>query len=273
MTERADASDIGQGVSGIFEKERIMKLVTGFFMAWGNFLSLPCPYKKWDNSLKNTMLAFLPCIGGVVGLLAIAFYYILGGLPLSLFVLGYVAYMFGVCGFMHLDGFMDVNDAVLSRRPLEERKRILKDSTTGAFAVISVVLLILAFYVGSETALTEMSVWDLFIIPVVSRSCAGLWVLMFRPMGTSQYLADSEEKSRGKCRMALVIQAIVFVGVATFLNGYLMARTLAYVAIMFGASLVACLFAKKQLDGMNGDIAGYCICVAELAGVLALAIL
>lgn len=250
-----------------------MKLVTGFFMAWGNFLSLPCPYKRWDNSLKNVMLAFLPTIGAVIGLLAMGVFYLMRGLPLPLLTLAYVAYMYGVCGFMHLDGFMDVNDAVLSRRPLEERKRILKDSTTGAFAAISLVLLILAFYVGSKIALQEMGLWDLFVIPVVSRGCAGLWVLMFRPMGTSQYLEDSEEKSRGKCRVALVIQTIVLVGMASFLNGYLMARTLACLAIMFGVSLVACLFAKKQLDGMNGDIAGYCICVSELGGILALAIL
>ena len=34
---------------------------------------------------------------------------------------------------------MDCNDAIMSRRPLEERQRILKDSTVGAFAVVTVV--------------------------------------------------------------------------------------------------------------------------------------
>ena len=37
-----------------------MKLLTGFFMAWGNFLTLPCPLKRWDKDLKNYMLGFLP---------------------------------------------------------------------------------------------------------------------------------------------------------------------------------------------------------------------
>ena len=46
-----------------------MKLITGFFMAWGNFLTLPCPLKKWDNDLKNYMLGFLPSVGLIVGLL------------------------------------------------------------------------------------------------------------------------------------------------------------------------------------------------------------
>mgnify|MGYP002446176900 CR=1 FL=1 len=35
---------------------------------------------------------------------------------------------------------------ILSRRPLEDRQRILKDSHTGAFAVISIVFYILAYF-------------------------------------------------------------------------------------------------------------------------------
>ena len=38
-------------------------------MAWGNFLSLPCPYRHWDGKLKNMMLGFLPLIGFAAGLL------------------------------------------------------------------------------------------------------------------------------------------------------------------------------------------------------------
>ncbi len=46
-----------------------------------------------------------------------------------------------VTGFLHLDGYMDVCDALLSRRDLATRQKILKDSHCGAFAVICMVLL------------------------------------------------------------------------------------------------------------------------------------
>ena len=46
-----------------------MKLITGFFMAWGNFLTLPCPLKLWDSNLKNYMLGFLPSVGLIIGLI------------------------------------------------------------------------------------------------------------------------------------------------------------------------------------------------------------
>ena len=104
-----------------------MKFVIGFFMAWGNFITLPCPYKRWDGSLKNMMLGFLPSVGAVVGLLWMALLWVVWqlGLPLLIASLVMIFYIFAVCGFMHLDGFMDCNDAILSRRPLEERQRIL----------------------------------------------------------------------------------------------------------------------------------------------------
>ena len=62
---------------------------------------------------------------------------------------GLRALLLAVCpwlctGFLHLDGYMDVCDAVLSRRDLATRQRILKDSHCGAFAVICMVLLALA---------------------------------------------------------------------------------------------------------------------------------
>ena len=97
-------------------------------MAWGNFITLPCPYKKWDGQLKNMMLAFLPSVGLVIGVLWMAIFWLLVYLQLPPILISFTMlfYIFAVCGFMHMDGFMDCNDAILSRRPLEERQRILK---------------------------------------------------------------------------------------------------------------------------------------------------
>ena len=118
-----------------------MKYITAFFMAWGNFITLPCPYKKWDSKLLNMMLMFLPAIGAVIGALWVIVIELMlwFGVPDQVTAFAAVFFLFAICGFMHLDGFMDCNDAILSRRPLEERQRILKDSNVGAFAVVSVV--------------------------------------------------------------------------------------------------------------------------------------
>ena len=45
-----------------------MKLfIYGFFMAWGMFLAIPCPFRRWDEAARGRMLGFLPLIGLIVG--------------------------------------------------------------------------------------------------------------------------------------------------------------------------------------------------------------
>ena len=62
-------------------------------------------------------------------------------MPVVLTAAVMTVYPFLISGCIHLDGFMDVNDAVMSRRPLEDRQRILKDSHVGSCAVICVSLI------------------------------------------------------------------------------------------------------------------------------------
>ena len=251
-----------------------MKFITGFFMAWGNFITLPCPYKKWDGQLKNMMLAFLPSVGLVIGVLWMAIFWLMVYLQLPPVLISFIMlfYIFAVCGFMHMDGFMDCNDAILSRRPLEERQRILKDSTVGAFAVVTVAFLLLAWFAAMQEAIYHITYVDLLLLPVVSRGFSGMSVLTYKPIGHSQYVEDYKEPGRGKYRAAVAIQMLIVIGIVVFLGGNIV-KTLSCAAVIAVTALIACAYARKQLGGMSGDIAGYTICISELAGIFALAIL
>ena len=119
-----------------------MKLVvTAFFMAWGMFWMVPCPLKWWDERARKGMLLFLPVIGLLNGLVWALFVWLrekyLPGL-LGAGLLTVIPYVFS--GFIHLDGYMDCADAVLSRRDLETRRKILKDSHVGSFAVVALAI-------------------------------------------------------------------------------------------------------------------------------------
>jgi len=249
------------------------KFITGFFMAWGNFITLPCPYKKWDSQLKNMMLAFLPSIGAVIGALWMGIFWLLlrSGISPLLISFAMMFYIFAVCGFMHMDGFMDCNDAILSRRPLEERQRILKDSTVGAFAVVTVAFLLLGWFAAMSAAVFTMGYLDLLILPVVSRAVAGAAVLSYKPIGHSQYAEDYKLPGRWKYRLAIFVQTLIFIGVDILLGGGWI-KILICAAVIAAAAYLACLYARKQLGGMSGDIAGYTICISELAGIITLAI-
>ena len=99
------------------------------------------------------MLVMFPVIGLIMGILWYGLFLLIrvANIPAPLAAALLTAYPFAISGFIHLDGFMDCNDAILSRRPLEERRRILKDSHVGAFAVITAILLFLLFYASMRS--------------------------------------------------------------------------------------------------------------------------
>ena len=155
---------------------------TGFMMSWGMFLAIPCPCRIWDEKARPHMVACLPLTGGVVGLVWAAMAWLLQRLgcaaPLRAVLLAAAPWL--VTGFLHLDGYMDVCDALLSRRDLATRQKILKDSHCGAFAVICMVLL-----AAVQCALFADAPWlrllPLGAIPVASRACASVAVQRLRP--------------------------------------------------------------------------------------------
>lgn len=234
--------------------------IYGFFMAWGMFLTIPCPKKIWRESARRKMLACLPLIGLIVGGIWALCAWLGSFLPQPLAALLCAAAPWLITGFMHLDGYMDVCDAVLSRRDLETRQRILKDSHCGAFAVICLALLVLcqwAVFLSAEA----LSLWPLTLIPAASRACAALAVLTLRPMSTSQYSA----MTRGGAPVvfaAIVLAAVCGLSVLLWDSFAPLAAAVCY--------WLAAWYAFRQLDGMSGDVSGFALTIAELGGAAVL---
>ncbi|MBQ6973750.1 MAG: adenosylcobinamide-GDP ribazoletransferase [Oscillospiraceae bacterium] len=234
-----------------------MSVITGFFMAWGMFLAIPCPCKRWGEAARPFMLAELPLIGAIVGGVWAAALWLCRFLPLSVAALLLTTVPWLCTGCIHLDGYMDVCDAVLSRRDLATRQRILKDSHSGAFAVIGMVLLALAQW---SFFLTGRAVWhDVLVIPVATRACAGLAVLLLRPMHTSQYSAMAAGRGGFVAALALALAAAIVAPMVLWGSVAPLAAAVVYWLC------AAC--GVKQLDGMNGDISGFALTLGELAGV------
>lgn len=245
------------------------KAVTGFFMSWGMFCAIPCPLKIWDEDAKLYSVVMLPVLGVVIGLvwavLALVLDVISAPWLLSAALLAVCPSL--VSGFIHLDGFMDCCDAILSRRDLAERQRILKDSHTGAFAVISVVILFLLNF-GAMSDFTDKSVWMLLFLPGAARCASAISVLSFQPIGHSGY-AKAFENSKKGYRIAAwcILAAFAVLPVIIFGVSGLFALTAQI------AAFLAILYARNQLGGMSGDISGYGIAIGELVGAVALAVL
>ncbi|MDO4745640.1 MAG: adenosylcobinamide-GDP ribazoletransferase [Bacillota bacterium] len=269
-----------------------MKYIRGFLMAWGNFSALPCPYHKWHEDSRKAMLCMLPLVGAMLAVIVCVAWWLLDliGVPAILTGAILTALYFICNGFIHLDGFMDCSDAILSRRPeLSERQRILKASDVGAFAVISVVMMLLVFAASMMTLTEGFSIEKagiLLVVMTVSRSVAADAVGRKPAMKTSQY-ADLGETSKsgdvnafGMAEQAVIglIMAIVILGVPMVVTGAepTVLYILYYAPVAIVAIAAACgigAYARKQLGGMNGDIAGYMVVMSETIAVLAAAVL
>lgn len=239
--------------------------IYGFFMAWGMFLSIPCPFPKWREEARPQMIACLPLVGSILGGLWALLAWGARALscPQEPAALVLAVFPWLCTGFIHLDGFMDVCDAVLSRRDLPERQRILKDSHCGAFAVICMCLLSLAQWVVFCSA-EAPALLSLAMLPAVTRGCAGLAVLSLKPMQSSQY-ARSSAKPVG-ARVCLCVLLTAALALPLVFNGWRGTACLAAAGVYW----LAALSAKRQLGGMSGDVSGFALCLAELAGAAVL---
>ena len=234
-------------------------------MCQSMFCALPFPWHGWEEKARDKMLLCLPIVGLEIGLLwfGAGWLCVILGLPERIRAFVLCALPFVLTGGMHLDGFLDVTDAVRSCRSLDRRREILKDSYVGSFAVIGVVLLMLAQFAAAASFRPDMDSRALILIPVVSRCCSVLAISLLPPMTTSQY-AGMEKKSI--VLPVLMLAAAVGIG---FAFGWKCGMELACTVVGFGLALRS---AYHSLQGMNGDISGYSICIAELAGLMAVAI-
>ena len=236
-------------------------------MCQSMFCSIPAP-QVWDEKARDKMLLFLPIVGLEIGAIWALLAWACRLLNLPALVTGLIlcAYPFLITGFIHLDGYMDVTDAVKSCRSLERRREILKDSHVGAFAVIGIVLLMLAQFAFFAAVPENVDYRILMFVPAISRCGSSLAVTVLKPMNTSQYAAQKKPKSHVAVLLAMT---------AAFLAaGFLLCGRYGFVLLggMAGYSL-ALRKAYKSLEGMNGDISGYALTISELCAGAVFAIL
>ena len=248
------------------------RLLHAFIMCQSMFCSIPLPKKLayiWDEKARPLMLLFLPVVGLEMGLIwaGIAWLCQYFGVPQLVTGLILCVYSYMVTGFIHLDGFIDVKDAVGSCRDLEKRRAILKDSHVGAFAVIGCVLLLLADFAFLASASGDFRI--LILIPVVSRCGSSLAVTTLRPISVSQYAGAFKE---GVTKAQPVILSVMLA--AALAVGFVLCGKYAFALV---AEVIAYALALRKgfrsLDGMNGDISGYALTLSELAAVAVFALL
>lgn len=241
-----------------------------YLQAWAMcrsmFCFIPSFWRVWNEEARPLMLVFLPVLGLELGALWWGLAWLLRhfAVPVTVAALLLCAYPYAVTGAIHLDGFMDVVDAVRSCAAPEKRREILKDPHVGSFAVVGCVLAMLAGF--SVFSVGRGDIRLLLLIPVVSRCGSALAVTLLPPMSTSQYAKQAIEKNQAIALFLMLAAALA----AGFLLCGISGLALVIELIAYALAL---LRGYQALGGMNGDVAGYALTISELCGVAAFALL
>lgn len=214
-------------------------------------------------------LRFFPFAGLTIGGFFVAIGWLVEPfLPTSLLVLLLLSAWVYTTGGLHLDGVMDVADAVGSNAPLEKKYEILKDSRVGSFAVMALIFLLLwkvALLYELLSALPTALWIGLLFVPILSRYQALFQLYFFQPI-QNKGLAYEWRK-----HLTVFDLCIAFIWIILFAVLYPPLVMMLPLQVVF--SFCYGKWAMKQFKGMNGDLVGTSIEGAELWNLMVLYIL
>ena len=237
-------------------------MLDSILAAFGMYSVLPVPQRPWTEKTMKYCICFLPLVGGLIGAVQLAAFFVLyrrgTGVLLSGAVLSALPLL--LSGGIHMDGFLDTCDAVHSWKGKEERLRILKDPHAGAFAVIGgLVYCTLSLGVWSEAA--EETILPLCLTFVLSRGLSALTALTLpKARGDGMLRQETDPVPGGAALCMGIVSAAAAVCIVA-------AGGLKMLAVPAAAVLVILYYrhmALHMFGGVTGDLAGWFLQVCEL---------
>lgn len=238
-------------------------------IAFAMYSKLPMPRVDWEKKALSWALCWFPLVGLFIGAvlwlwLVLAQWLGFGAIFTAAFAL---LLPIALSGGIHLDGFCDTCDALSSHQSREKKLEILKDSHTGAFAIICCGLYLLVFFAAwCQVEAAGRTALVLGLGPVLSRSLSGLFaVTLPNARGTGLLATFTGPMDAARARVVLAVWAIAAAAAMVFLSPW------TGVGVLAGAAL-ACVYyvatAKRQFGGVTGDLAGFFLQLCELGMVL-----
>ena len=240
-----------------------MPVIRSLLIAFSTYSRIPVPQVEWNEENRRYSMCFFPLVGLVTGLLVWGWLSLCACLKMGPFLQGAVAALLPLLctGGIHMDGYMDTTDALASWQSQEKRLEILKDSHTGAFAVMGCagyLLLSAALYSEAD--------------PAAGLRLAGVFVLS-RALSAFALVRMRNARNRGMLddisRVAEKRLVTLSGGVYALLCLVLWLATGVRTALLCVLAAVLCYLyyqhmSYKQFGGVTGDLAGWFLQVTEL---------
>ncbi|MDT8859291.1 adenosylcobinamide-GDP ribazoletransferase [Alkalihalobacillus sp. MEB130] len=239
------------------------QMVFGLIVAIQFLTRLPVPINvPWNKQTSKWAIRSYPFVGIVMGLLILVVAVGLEShLSISMMALLTVTVWVWLTGGLHLDGWMDVADALGSNASLEKKWEIMKDPHVGSFGIIAL-LFLLGWKVFLIYSLFEIGFPIFALLFILAFSRLGAVIIMIAlPTAKQQGLAwewkkNIDWKDGLYAFIPIVAILILFEGFLFFIPAYLLFIT------AFG------VWVKYKFKGTNGDLLGTAIEGGELWGLV-----
>ncbi len=256
-----------------------MNLFKSIAISFSLYSKIPMPIFEWKEENYNHAIAFLPLVGMVIGSVSYGVLLLCEMFEIPVFVTTLILTLVPVLltGGFHLDGFMDVQDALHSYQPREKKLEIMKDPHIGAFAVIGVgamTLMWLAFmYLLVDRAFGRGKISFLIalmgVYPFIRALC-GITSILF-PNAKKEGMLSMETGKSGKTDITiLLILGIISLAYMFAMNAFAGCSALvaAILFVIWYKSLC-----NKQFGGVTGDTAGFFVVAGELFLLMVIAVM
>lgn len=249
-----------------------MDLLGSLAIAFSMYSRIPMPQVEWTGPRMKYAMCFFPLVGLIIGLLIYGGYLVLAacGLAKSGWLI-LAAVPLVVTGGIHMDGFLDVTDAMASHADRERKLEILKDPHVGAFAVIGCSVYLL-FYAAALGEMKPEMLPAYGAVFVLSRAFSGLAVVVF-PKAKNTGLAaafsgQAQKRTVAVTMLAYIGASLVWISIFGGIGAGIFAA-----AGSLGSWIYYYRMAKREFGGITGDLAGYFLQICELVLLMALAVL
>ncbi len=240
-----------------------MKILKSIAVAFSMYSRIPMPHFNWDSEDMKYHLIFFPFVGAVIGGLEYLLYFLTDKYKLSNIVFAIIAILIPlvVTGGFHMDGYMDVEDALSSWQTKEKRLEILKDPHIGAFSVINLVTAGL-IYLAALIMMSKQGfiIWCFAFF--VARCFSGICVVSLKK-AKDEGLLHTESKTASQkivfaCICIELVIAFIIAGSINFFYTFLLFAIIGFTA------LIDMSRARKHFGGITGDVMGWFVVNAQM---------
>ncbi|MBY0121188.1 adenosylcobinamide-GDP ribazoletransferase [Bacillus sp. S/N-304-OC-R1] len=240
-----------------------MKWIRGILINLQFFTSIPIPIElPMDKAHLERSIKTFPLLGLIQGTIyALVLYAFLHWTPFSSLTAAFAVWLAGIIltGGIHLDGWMDASDAFFSYSEREKRLEIMSDPRTGAFGVLSVIVLLCSrflFIYEIVVMIHPISYILIGLLPFFSKMVMGVLLLKVRA-AKKEGLGTLFKQAAGK---RTLLSYPIYILILFLVSAILLKEIILGIFVFIVVSAITLLTLRRKIiswfGGMTGDILG-----------------